>query len=98
MAPHPAVGAATGVIQADVLPAGTTCKPGAICAYKQTQLKGCYFNNVWKKNSYGATPLAIDVTETPGTTTYVYWVNNLNTNLEILGKPTANYYCPSTTT
>jgi hypothetical protein len=90
----PMMGARTGMIQSDMIP-DSTCKPGAICASKKTTVgKGCFFNNYWKKGSTGGTPLAVNVTETGSSTTYVYWVNNTNQNIGITGKASANFYCP----
>lgn len=96
MAPQMHPGFTTGIVQADHVSPDKVCKPGDICGSKKTSLKGCFFNNAWKSGSYGATPLTIDVTETPGKTTWVYWVNATNTNLTVMGSPTANYYCPPT--
>ena len=90
----PMMGARTGVIQSDMMP-DSSCKPGAICASSKTTLgKGCFFNNYWKKNNTGGTPLTIDVTETGSSTTWVYWVNATNQTIGITGKASANYYCP----
>lgn len=94
VAPPMHAGFTTGVIQADRFSPDKVCKPGDICGSKKTSLKGCFFNNLWKNGSYGATPLTVDVTETPGKTTWVYWVNTTNTNLTVMGAPSANYYCP----
>ncbi|MGA8576460.1 MAG: hypothetical protein WB609_12360 [Candidatus Cybelea sp.] len=95
MTPHGYATARTGTIFANAISPDKSCKPGDICASKKTTLgKGCFFNNLYKKGSYGGTPLAVNVTETGSSTTYVYWVNNTNTTLGITGNASANYYCP----
>jgi hypothetical protein len=92
-APHGMTAGQSGQIFA--ISADSSCKPGAICASKKTTVgKGCFFNNAYKANSYGGTPLAVNVTETNTKTTYVYWVNNTNQTIGITGSASANYYCP----
>jgi len=94
-APHGPAGGQTGQIFANSISPDSSCKPGAICASKKTSVgKGCFFNNAYKANSYGGTPLAINVTETNTKTTYVYWVNDTNQTIGITGSASANYYCP----
>lgn len=95
MAPHAFASGRTGTIYADAISPDKACQPGSICASKTTSLgKGCFFNNFYKKNpAYGGTPLAVNVTETNSSTTYVYWVNNTASAIMITGKASANYYC-----
>jgi hypothetical protein len=97
IAPRPATGLTEGYIQAQPLASDTTCKPGHICASYTFNRNGCFFNNYYNGVS-GGTPLAIDVTQTGpgGSKTYVYWVNNTDKNIGILGMAKAKYYCPAT--
>ncbi|MFY9740007.1 MAG: hypothetical protein WAK11_13310 [Candidatus Cybelea sp.] len=96
MAPASMTGFTQGYVQASPISPDSTCKPGAICAWKKNFTRnGCFFNNFWN-NSTGGTPLAIDITETGpnGSPVYIYWVNNTSTNVLITGKASANFYCP----
>jgi hypothetical protein len=97
MTPPLAMGASNGYVQASPISPDSTCKPGAICASHKFNRNGCFFNNVWN-NKYGGTPLAIDVTQTDGngSTVWIYWVNNTNKNISIIGSATVKYYCPRT--
>jgi len=91
---HGVTPARSGVIFADAISPDKSCAPGAICASKKANIgKGCFVNNAYKKGQYGGTPLAINVTETATSTTYIYWVNDTNATIGIDGQASANYYC-----
>lgn len=96
VAPRPAAGPVEGYLEAKVLSPDFTCKPGAICASTTITRNGCFVNNFWVKGVKGGTPLAIDITQTgsSGSKTYVYWVNNTNTNIGITSAAYAKFYCP----
>jgi len=95
MTPPSAMGASEGYIAANAISPDKSCKPGDICASYKFNRNGCFFNNLWN-NSYGGTPLAIDISETGsnGSRVWVYWVNNTNKTIAITNKASANYYCP----
>lgn len=94
MASHVFPTVRSGVIFADAISPDKSCAPGKICASLKTNIgKGCFVNNLYKKGSYGGTPLAINITETGSSTTFIYWVNDTDTTIGITGKASANYYC-----
>jgi hypothetical protein len=90
-----AMGPTEGIIQGTVLPDGTNCQPGHICASAKTTLHGCFVNNFYD-SSNGGTPLTIDVSQTgkAGTTTWIYWINSYYKTISIKGNAQAKYYCP----
>lgn len=96
MAPHDFAVARTGTIYGSPISPDSSCKPGKICASaKKAVGKGCYFNNYYKKNVVGGTPLAVNVSETGSSTDFVYWVNDTDLTIGITKMASANYYCPA---